>query len=472
MRIRNKRGSRTKLVGAITDFSGGMNTVDHNVKLKPNEFREIKNADITERGEIRRRGGFREIAKIDWKTFFTPSDTERTQRLNDALEQQGIQKVVTNAPDVFDLQINDWELFDEPQSRVINNYQVQIKTGAVSQTNEIKSINDEVIYNFLGQERLASETDDLKRYFPEACEKAQQELYNIKTKGLNLFNSAFGWSYGEQIEQLKGANSENKIVKNINILGLEDFQDLWVKKINDNNFLVLTNINYSNVESLNYFTRTSGLGKTDDPDENGTPFFPLAVSNIKQKWRELSNIPNIPFEIKVSLSYVPLKISEEKKVTLNVPSNLPLETLDPLGTSSVYQGFLSEIAVADAGGIIYDTTEAIKYLTISDLIINFEHYEYYQGWFYRPKNTEEWRSRQQKPQTVSPTNDTFYQYQLLVYKKIWPEHEQEPNDKTLAYQSPYSTENSLAIENLNLNIDSKVGQKVKIFFYIKVKERS
>lgn len=60
---------------SYNDFTGGLNTVDTDEKLKDNEFPTLLNVDIGDRGSLRRRTGFinHRAAPLDftWKNLNT-----------------------------------------------------------------------------------------------------------------------------------------------------------------------------------------------------------------------------------------------------------------------------------------------------------------------------------------------------------------------------------------------------------------
>ena len=57
--------SEQKLYYLLNNFVGGMNTVDVDEVVSPNEFRELKNVDLSKQGMLQNRKGFKHLKLLN-----------------------------------------------------------------------------------------------------------------------------------------------------------------------------------------------------------------------------------------------------------------------------------------------------------------------------------------------------------------------------------------------------------------------
>ncbi len=460
MRIQTKRGSRSKLIGTIQDFSGGMNTVDADIKLRLNEHRVLKNVDISERGELKRRAGFVEEGTLDWNTFFN-NEFDKVEKLKKVLDKQGLINIEKTNEGLFYLQTNDWVIDDK---NYLNVYKINTKENNIAQASEIYQ-NKEQIYDFLGQ--LRKDNLDLKSLFPANCPDGVIDLYDLKMRGMNLFLSSFGYSYDDQLEIFKN-NEDVFLLNNINISGIIGVRSLIFKKQSKNEFLVFGFL--SNLFSANIAFQQKVIGLLGENDVELPPNVILPTSeNLSQRWRNLIDIPDVPFKVYIDISSKEIEAALPKSV-INIAKTADINLLVVDGVKNYLKGSAPILSVQINGDDgVYEGKRSIRSLILKNINIYGNKIKYVvtqkfaEGLIENPN----WATIEG---TTLSENTYEQDISALFYNRLRIDLYKD-DIKSTVYYSRWTRNKNHILDPITIPINSSTNQNVRLEFVFEIKRR-
>ncbi len=284
MALRSLKGSRRKILEELNDFSGGMNTVDTDTKIKTNELRVLKNVDIDSRGQIKKRRGF---VKVEGHTLPTG--------LKETLDQGGLESFERLNENTYYFQTTNKVVEQDEVNNDWNNISTFRQLGTeLVRTNTIVQ-RKEPILTYRQNNDLRSENNN---------DAALIDNYDLENKGFNLWLNYY-YDYDTLLDFFK--HNERKILKNLDLIGYDGVTDILIKKTGTKQYLIkLLTSSASDKVILEYkFELAKVLPELSyqELDRGENSFF------------ELNSIPNIPFKLRGTVLNGLLQESLSKTIT-------------------------------------------------------------------------------------------------------------------------------------------------------------